>query len=83
MHEQTIIGNSIWAQQTKANFTGSKASCVAAYDDKMSSLGIFNINLWMKGKIFMRLELISNELSNSIIMIDFIHVYKPMYDAIS
>ncbi len=54
-------------------------SCIAASGDKMSSLGIFEINLRVKGKKFGHAVIVINELKHNIIGIDIIHVYKLMY----
>jgi hypothetical protein len=46
----------------------------------MSSLGIFEIDQWVKGKKFAHAVYVINELNRNIIGIDIIHLYKLMYD---
>jgi hypothetical protein len=58
-------------------------SCVAASGDKMSSLRVFEVNLWIKGKKFTHQVNVMTELNKNIISIDFIHYYKLTYDVIS
>jgi Aspartyl protease len=48
-------------------------SCVAASGDKMSSCGVFKVDLRIKGKKFMHPVNVIKELSVTIIGIDFIH----------
>ncbi len=55
-------------------------SCVAASGDKMSSLGIFEVDLWIKGKKFTHPVNVINELNDNIIGIDFIHAHQLTYD---
>jgi hypothetical protein len=62
----------------------SKAqSCVAASGNKMSSLGVFEVDLWIKGKKFMHPVNVINELNKNIIGIDFFHSHQLTYDVLS
>jgi hypothetical protein len=58
-------------------------SCVAASGDKMSSLGVFEVDLWIKGKKFTHPVNVINELNENIIGIDFIHAHQLTYDVLS
>jgi hypothetical protein len=58
-------------------------SCVAALGDKMSSYGVFEVDLFNKGKKFTHPVNVIEELNENIIGIDFIHVHKLTYDIIS
>jgi hypothetical protein len=58
-------------------------SCVAASGDKMSSYGVFEVDLFIKGKKFTHPVNVIEELNENIIGIDFIHAHKFTYDVIS
>ncbi len=58
-------------------------SCVAASGDKMSSYGVFEVDLFIKGKKFTHPVNVIQELNENIIGIDFIHAHKLTYDVIS
>jgi hypothetical protein len=58
-------------------------SCVAASGDKMSSCGVFQVDLYIKGKKFTHPVNVIQELNEKIIGIDFIHSHKLTYDVIS
>jgi hypothetical protein len=58
-------------------------SCVAASGDKMSSYGVFEVDLFIKGKQFTHPVNVIQELNENIIGIDFIHAHKLTYDVIS
>jgi hypothetical protein len=49
-------------------------SCVAASGDKMSSYGVFEVDLFIKVKKFTHPVNVIKELNENIISIDFIHV---------
>jgi hypothetical protein len=49
----------------------------------MSSLGVFKVHLWIKGKKFTHLVNVINKLNANIIGIDFIHKHKLTYDMIT
>jgi hypothetical protein len=51
-------------------------SCVAASGDKMSSHGVFEVDLFIKGKKFTDPVIMIEELNENIIGIDFIHAHK-------
>jgi hypothetical protein len=55
-------------------------SCVAASGDKMSSYGVFEVDLFIKGKKFTQPVNVIEELNENIIGIDFIHAHKLTYD---
>ncbi len=58
-------------------------SCVAASGDKMSSYGVFEVDLFIKGKQFTHPVNVIRELNDNIISIDFIHAHKLTNDIIS
>jgi len=58
-------------------------SCVAASRDKMSSYGVFEVDLLIKGKKLTHPVNVIQELNENIIGIDFIHAHKVTYDVIS
>jgi hypothetical protein len=58
-------------------------SCVAASGDKMSSCGVFEVDLFIKGKKFTHPVNVIQELNENIIGIDFIHAHRLTYDVIS
>jgi hypothetical protein len=58
-------------------------SFVAASGDKMSSYGVFEVDLFIKGKKFTHPVNVIEELNKNIIGIDFIHAHKLTYDVIS
>ena len=65
--------------QSKPRQISKPQSCVAASGDKMSSCGVFEVDLFIKGKKFTVIK----ELNENIIGIDFIHAHKLTYDVIS
>ncbi len=58
-------------------------SCVSASRDKISSLGVFAVDLLFKGKKFTHPVNVINDLNENIISIDFIHAHKLTYDVIA
>ncbi len=58
-------------------------SCVAASGDKMSSCGVFEMDLYIKGKKFTHPVNVIHEPNENIIGIGFINVHKLTYDIIS
>ncbi len=58
-------------------------SCVAASGDKMSSCGVFEVDLFIKGKKFTHPVNVIEELHENIIGIDFIHTHKLTNNVIS
>jgi hypothetical protein len=54
--------------------------CTAASGNKMNSLGIFEIDLQIKGKPFKHQINVINQLTDNIIGIDFMHLHKLHYD---
>ncbi len=68
---------------TKPKQISKLQSCIAASGDKMSSLGVFEMDLFIKGKKFTHPVNVIQELNENIIGIDFIHAEKLTYDVIS
>jgi hypothetical protein len=68
---------------SKPKLISKPHSCVAASGDKMSSCGIFEVDLFIKGKKFTDPVNVIQELNENIIGIDFIHTHKLTYDIIS
>jgi hypothetical protein len=58
-------------------------SCAAASGDKLSSCGVLEVDLFIKGKKFTHPVNVIQELNENIISIDFIHAHKLTYDVIS
>jgi hypothetical protein len=58
-------------------------SCVAASGDKMSSYGVFEVDLFIKGKKITHPVNEIKELNENIIGIDFIHANNLTYDVIN
>jgi len=54
--------------------------CTAASGNKMNSLGIFEIDLQIKGKLFKHNINVINQLTDNIIGIDFMHRHKLHYN---
>ncbi len=54
-------------------------SCVTASGDAMNSIGVYEVDLWIKGQKFTHPVNIINELNNNIIGIDFMHHNKLIY----
>jgi hypothetical protein len=55
-------------------------SCVAASGDAMNSIGVYEVDLWIKGRTFMHPVNVITELNDNIIGIDFMHRNKLIYD---
>jgi hypothetical protein len=55
-------------------------SCVAASRDAMNSIGVYEIDLYIKGQKFTHPVNVINELNDNIIGIDFMHRNKLIYD---
>ncbi len=49
----------------------------------MSSLGVFEVDLWIKGKKFTHPVNVINELNENIIVTNFIHAHQLSYDVLS
>jgi hypothetical protein len=69
--------------QSKPRQISKPQSCVAASGDKMSSYGVFEVDLFIKGKKFTHPVNVIKELNENIIGINFIHTHKLTYDVIS
>jgi hypothetical protein len=55
-------------------------SCVAASGDTMNSIGVYEMDLWIKGQKFTHPVKVINELNDNIICIDFMHRNNLIYD---
>jgi hypothetical protein len=55
-------------------------SCVAASGDAMNSLGVYEVDLYIKGQKFTHPVNVINELNDNIIGINFMHRNKLIYD---
>jgi hypothetical protein len=60
---------------TKPKQISKPQSCVAASGDKMSSCGVFKVDLFIKGKKFTHQVNVIQELNKNIIAIDFMHAH--------
>jgi hypothetical protein len=56
---------------------------VAALGDKMSTYGVFEVDLFIKGKKITHPVNVIEELNENIIGIDFIHAHKLIYDILT
>jgi hypothetical protein len=65
---------------SKPRLISKPQSCVAASGDKMSSYGVFEVDLFIKGKKFTHPVNVIEELNENI---NFIHAHKLTYDVIS
>jgi hypothetical protein len=64
----------------KPNKIANAQSCVAASGDAMNSIGVYEIDLYIKGQKFTHPVNIINEQNHNIIGIDFMHRNKLVYD---
>ncbi len=55
-------------------------NCTAASGNQMNSLGIFEIDLQIKGKNFKHTVNVNDQLTDNIFGIDFMHKHKLHYD---
>ena len=55
-------------------------SCVATSGDAINSIGVYEMDLWIKGWKFTYPVNVINELNNNIIGINFMHRNKLIYD---
>jgi hypothetical protein len=55
-------------------------SCIAASGDAMNSIGVYKVDLWMKGQKFTHTVNVITKLNNNIISINFMHRNKLIYD---
>jgi hypothetical protein len=66
--------------QSKPKQISKPQSCVAASGDKMSSYGVFEVDLFINGKRFTHPVNVIQELNKNIIGIYFIHAHKLTYE---
>jgi hypothetical protein len=55
-------------------------SCVASSGDAMNSIGVYEVDLWIKGRKFTHLANVITELNDNTISIDFMHINKLIYN---
>jgi hypothetical protein len=55
-------------------------SCIASSGDAMNSIGVYEVDLWIKGKKFTHPVNVIKELNGNIIGIDFMHMHNLTYD---
>jgi hypothetical protein len=67
--------NAAFGKQKLKKITNAQ-SCVAASGDAMNSIGIYEIDLYIKGQKFTHPVNVIDELNNNIIGIDFMHRSK-------
>jgi hypothetical protein len=70
--------NSAFGNQKPRKIANAQ-SCVAASGDAMNSIGVNEVDLWIKGQKFTHPVNVINELNNNIIGIDFMHRNKLIY----
>jgi hypothetical protein len=71
--------NTAFRQQKQRKISNAQ-SCVAISSDGMNSIGVYEVDLWIKGKKFMHPVNVIKELNDNIIGIDFMHLHKLTYD---
>jgi hypothetical protein len=71
--------NSAFGNQKPKKIANAQ-SCVAASGDAMNSLGVYEVDLYIKGQKFTHPVNVINELNDNIIGIDFMHRNKLIYD---
>jgi predicted aspartyl protease len=70
-------------ENSKPRQISKPQSCVAASGDKMSSCGVFEVDVFIKGKKITHPVNVIQQLNENIIGIDFIHAHKLRYEVIS
>ncbi len=71
--------NAAFGNQKPKKIANSQ-SCVTASGDTMNSVGVYEVDLWIKGQKFTHPVNVINELSDNIIGINFMHRNKLIYD---
>jgi hypothetical protein len=71
--------NTAFGQQKPRKISNAQ-SCIAASGDAMNSVGVYKVDLWMKGRKFMHPIRVITELNDNNIAIDFMHKHKLIYD---
>jgi hypothetical protein len=59
------------------------ARCIAANDSRMTSLGIFEIEMTIRGRKFSHPAIVVEDINDNILGIDFMHAHKLNYDPTS
>jgi hypothetical protein len=67
----------------KTYIVKKSAGCIAANGSKMSSLGIFEIEMTIRGRKFRHPVTVVEDLNDNIFRIDFMHQHKMNYDSTS
>jgi hypothetical protein len=67
-------------EKQKPRKIANAQSCIAASGDAMNSIGIYEIDLYIKGQKFTHPVNVINELNDNIIGINFMHRNKLIYD---
>jgi len=67
--------NMAFAHQKPRKISNAQ-SCVAASGNAMNSIGVYKVNLWIRGKKFTHPVNVTKELNHNIIGIDFMHLNK-------
>jgi len=77
MNSQSL--NTAFGQQKPRKISNAQ-SCIAASGDAMNSVGVYKVDLWIKGRKFTHPINVITELNDNIIGIDFMHKHKLIYD---
>jgi hypothetical protein len=72
--------NAVFGTQKPRKISNAQ-SCVAASGDAINSIGVYEVDLWIKGQKFTHPVNVITELNNNIIGIDFMHRNKLIYHA--
>ncbi len=65
---------------SKPTLLKKSAGCIAANGSKMSSLGIFEIEMTIRGRKFTHPVTVVEDLNDNILRIDFMHQHKMNYE---
>jgi hypothetical protein len=77
--------DSFWESfgHSKPRLLKKSAGCIAANGSKMDSMGIYEIEMNIRGRKFLHPVTVVEELNDNILGIDFMHQHKLNYDATS
>jgi hypothetical protein len=71
--------NTAFGQQKPRQISNAQI-CVATSGDAMNSVGVYNVDFWIKGRKFTHLVNVITELNDNITGINFMHKNKLIYD---
>jgi hypothetical protein len=77
------ISKVVTAHHSKPKQISKPQCCIVASGDKMSSCGVFEVDLWIKGRKSTHPANVIQELNKNIIGVYFIHAHRLTYDVIA